>query len=65
MVKSKWLDIINYTKHKITNGILEGTNSKKQLAKNRARGYRNIDNFISMIYFLTGILKFNYPLYSI
>jgi transposase len=32
---------------------LEGINSKVQLAKRRAKGYRNTDNFINMIYFLT------------
>jgi len=34
-----------------------------QLAKRRARGYRNINNFINMIYFLCGKMKFDYPLY--
>ncbi len=48
---------------KITNGILEGLNCKIQLAKRRARGYRNIENFKNMIYFLCGKLKFDYPLY--
>lgn len=62
-VKEHWQGIVNYTKYKITNGILEGTNSKIQLAKRRARGYRNKKNFINMIYFLTAKLKFNYPLY--
>ncbi|HCJ51847.1 MAG TPA: ISL3 family transposase, partial [Gallionella sp.] len=47
----------------ITNGILEGINSKVQLAKRRARGYRNTGNFINMIYFLCGKMKFDYPLY--
>lgn len=65
LIKAHWSGIVNYTKYKITNGILEGTNSKIQLAKNRARGYRNINNFISMIYFLTAKLKFSYPLYFI
>ena len=62
-VKEHWQGIINYTKYKISNGILEGTNSKIQLAKRRARGYRNKKNFINMIYFIAGKLKFNYPLY--
>ncbi|MGB5989780.1 MAG: transposase [Marinifilaceae bacterium] len=44
---------------------LEGINSKIQLAKKRAKGYRNIDNFIYMIYFTCGKLKFDYPPYSI
>ncbi|MDD4150226.1 MAG: transposase, partial [Bacteroidales bacterium] len=38
-------------------------NSKIQLAKKRARGYRNTKNFINMIYFTCGKLKFDYPLY--
>lgn len=62
-VKKHWQGIINYTKYKISNGILEGTNSKIQLAKRRARGYRNKENFINMIYFLSGKLKFKYPHY--
>ena len=62
-VKSHWRGIANYLQNPISNGILEGTNSKIQLAKRRARGYRNNTNFINMIYFLCGKLKFNYPLY--
>jgi transposase len=58
-----WTGIVNYAKSRITNGILEGINSKIQLAKKRARGYRNINNFINMIYFIAGKLKFDYPLY--
>jgi len=55
--------IINFAKTRISNGILEGLNCKIQLAKRRARGYRNIENFKNMIYFLCGKLKFDYPLY--
>lgn len=64
-IKNHWQGIVNYTKSKISNGILEGINSKIQLAKKRARGYRNVQNFINMIYFIAGKLKFNYPQYSI
>jgi len=62
-IKAHWSGILNYIKSKLTNGILEGINSKIQLAKKRARGYRNIDNFITMIYFVAGKLKIDYPLY--
>ena len=65
MIKAHWKGIINYIESKINNGILEGLNSKIQLMKKRARGYRNIDNFINMIYFTCSKLKFDYPLYSI
>jgi hypothetical protein len=40
-------------------------NSKIQPVKGMARGYRNVRNFINMIYFLTAKLKFDYPLYSL
>ena len=62
-IKAHWKGIVNYIKSHISNGILEGLNSKIQLAKRRARGYRNSKNFINMIYFTCGKLKFNYPLY--
>jgi transposase len=62
-ILAHWTGIVNYAKSRITNGILEGINSKIQLAKKRARGYRNINNFINMIYFIAGKLKFDYPLY--
>ena len=64
MIRSHWSGIVNYVDAKISNGILEGINSKIQLAKRRARGYRNTDNFISMIYFIAGKLEFDYPHYS-
>ncbi len=63
-LKKHWIGIINYTQAKISNGILESINSKIQLAKRRARGYRNTQNLINMIYFIAGKLKFNYPQYS-
>jgi transposase len=62
-IMAHWSGIVNYAKSKINNGVLEGINSKIQLAKKRARGYRNIQNFINMIYFISGKLKFDYPQY--
>lgn len=62
-IKSHWTGILNYIESRINNGILEGLNSKIQLAKKRARGYRNVKNFINMVYFICGKLKFEYPLY--
>jgi len=63
-IKAHWSGIMNYITSRITNGILEGINSKIQLMKKRARGYRKIENYINMIYFTCGKLKFDYPLYS-
>ncbi len=61
-VKAHLSGVINFVETRITNAILESINSKIQAAKRRARGYRNIENFINMIYFLCGKLKFSSPL---
>jgi transposase len=61
-IKAHWTGVVNFFKSRLNNGILEGINSKIQLAKKRARGYRNVDNFINMIFFIAGKLKFGYPL---
>jgi transposase len=63
-VKAHLSGIINFVETRITNAILENVNNKIQMAKRRARGYRNVDNFINMICFLCGKLKFDYPLNS-
>lgn len=63
-IKAHWSGIINYIESKINNGILEGINAKIQLAKKRARGFRNPHNFINMVYLISGKLKFDYPPYS-
>lgn len=63
-VCAHWNGILNYIESKMSNGILEGINSKIQLIKRRARGYRNTTNFINMIYFTCGKLSFDYPQYS-
>jgi len=63
-INAHWTGVINYIKSKISNGILESINSKIQLAKRRARGFRNINNFINMIYFVAGKLRYDYLLFS-
>jgi len=64
-VKAHWSGIVNWYDNKISNGILESINSKVQLAKRRARGFRNTKNLINMIYFIAGDLQFDYPLDSL
>jgi transposase len=60
-IRAHLTSIVRFVQTKITNGVLEGINSKIQLTKRRARGFRNVGNFKSMIYFLCGKLKFDYP----
>lgn len=52
--------IANSIYTKISNGVAEGINSVVQLVKARARGYKNIQNFMNMIYLLGN--DFSFPL---
>jgi transposase len=56
-----WYGILNFIESRLTNGLLEGINHKIQLAKRRARGFRNTNSYINMIYFLCAKLDFDYP----
>ena len=60
-IKRHWSGIIQYTKTKITNGVLEGINSILQSVKRRARGYGTTKHFISMVYLVCSDLEFNLP----
>ncbi len=60
-IKKHWDGIMNYIDFKITNGLMEGLNSIVQTLKRSARGYRNTDNFILMIYLRCSHLKFDLP----
>ncbi len=60
-VKKHWDGILNYFDSKITNGILEGINSLVQLQKRNARGFKNVQYFINMIYLKLEKLKFELP----
>lgn len=56
MVETHWDGIIAWQKHRISNGLLEGTNSLIQSAKRRARGYRSKPKMITIIYLTAGKL---------
>lgn len=60
-IKKHYQGVVNWTKYKLSNGVLEGINTKIQLAKRRARGFRKTTNYINMVYLIAGKLKFNYP----
>lgn len=63
MIKAHMFGIRTYFKYRfISNGIMEGFNVNIQLAKRRARGFGNIENFINMIYLTCGKLQLDcYP----
>ncbi len=57
-IKNNYNGIISSMKTGLTNAVAEGINSIIQLTKSRARGFRNVNNFISMIYLLGNDFKF-------
>jgi transposase len=54
--------ILNYFPGQLTSGFMEGINSRIQAARAKARGYRNTDNFITVVYLIAGKLDFNLPI---
>ena len=53
--------ILNYFKNGGSNGFLEAINGNIQSLKRTARGYRNTDNFATMIYLRCGKIHFELP----
>jgi len=53
--------ILAYTSSRISNGVLEGINSLVQAARHKARGYRTVEYFITIIYLVAGKLNFRLP----
>ena len=56
-IERHYKNISNYFQHRITNAVAEGLNSKIQLIKAGARGFRNFANFRVAILFHCGGLK--------
>jgi transposase len=54
MMKKYLYGILKYTNHPFTNARTESMNSRIQLLKHRARGYRNRENFRNAILFHCG-----------
>jgi len=62
MIKSHMEGILRYFVSRLTTGTMEGINSRIQEIKRRARGFRNIKNFIALIYLEAGGLELNLPI---
>ena len=52
--------ILRVLSNDLTTAVMEGINSLVQAAKARARGYRNPDNFITIIYLIAGKLDLRF-----
>jgi transposase len=57
MIKKHYAGILRFFESRLTSGMMEGINSRVQEIKRRAKGFRNIPNFISMIYLEAGRLS--------
>ena len=56
-IKAHWEGILQWFTSQVNNAVLEGTNRLVQAARARARGYRNKQTFIDMIYLVAGQLN--------
>ena len=59
-IKERLTNVVSYCKHKITNAVAEGINSKIMAIKTRVGGYRNKQNFKTAVFFYCGGLQI-YP----
>lgn len=53
--------ILEHIRTKLTNGILEGINSKVQTLKRVAKGFRSMENFKKMVFFIFDVIKPKIP----
>ncbi len=58
-----WAGIVSYFECRITQGAIEAINGIIQLAKRRARGFRNFLYLRTIAYWVAGRLKANLPSY--
>lgn len=56
MLKAHLENILTYLRHPITNAVTEGLNSKIQMIKSNARGFRSFENYRTRILFFCGKL---------
>lgn len=56
-LRRHWDGILNYFNHFATSALIESMNSRLQLARRRARGYRNFRNFRAIAYWIAGDLN--------
>lgn len=56
MIDEHWPEILNYIRHRITNAVSEGLNSRIQAIKSAARGFRSFLNYRIRILFHCGKL---------
>jgi transposase len=60
-IKCYWKGIVNFLDSRVTNGMIEGLNSKIKTAMKRAYGFKQASYLKTIIYLVAGRLTFSYP----
>ena len=60
-IQRHFYGIVEHIRSGLTNGVLEGINSKVQTLKRVAKGFRYIDNFKKMVFFIFGVIEPRIP----
>jgi transposase len=60
-IKCYWQGIVNFLDSRVTNGMIEGLNSKIKTAMKRAYGFKQASYLKTVIYLVAGRLRFSYP----
>jgi len=58
-IKNHWYGVMRWFDTRLSNGFLEGMNTKIQAAKRKAYGYRSFRSYSTIIYMLTAKLDFS------
>ena len=61
MIKRYWKGVVGYLDARVTNGVVEGLNSKIKTAMKRAYGFKHVEYLRTIVYLIAGRLTFNYP----
>jgi transposase len=61
MLRNHYDGVLEYFDSGLTSGVMEGINSRIQEVKRRAKGFRNTQNFLDMIYLVCGGLDIGLP----
>lgn len=60
-IKRYWKGVISFLETRVTNGMVEGLNSKIKTAMKRAYGFKHADYLRTIVYLVVGRLTFSYP----
>ena len=60
-IKRYWKGVIGFLEARVTNGMIEGLNSKIKTAMKRAYGFKHVGYLRTIIYLVAGRLTFSYP----